>query len=149
MADKTTSSIAIAVPREAVMAVIADFDAYPEWATGVRSTEVLDQDADGRANRVRFSLDAGMIKDSYVLGYDWDGDMQVSWELAEAGSVVSEMSGAYRLADRGDTTEVRYELAVGIRIPMIGMLKRRAEKIIIDTALKGLKARAEATVGQP
>ena len=149
MADKTTSSIAIAVPREAVMAVIADFDAYPEWATGVRSTEVLDQDADGRANRVRFSLDAGMIKDNYVLGYDWDGDVQVSWDLAEAGSVISEMSGAYRLADRGDTTEVRYELAVGIRIPMIGMLKRRAEKMIIDTALKGLKSRAEATVGQP
>ena len=149
MADKTTSSIAIAVPREAVMAVIADFDAYPQWATGVRSTEVLDQDADGRANRVRFSLDAGMIKDDYVLGYDWDGDVQVSWDLAEAGSVISEMSGAYRLADRGDATEVRYELAVGIRIPMIGMLKRRAEKMIIDTALKGLKSRAEATVGQP
>ena len=149
MADKTTSSIAIAVPREAVMAVIAGFDAYPEWATGVRSTEVLDRNADGRANRVRFSLDAGMIKDSYVLGYDWDGDAQVSWELAQAGSVVSEMSGAYRLADRGGTTEVRYELAVGIRIPMIGMFKRRAEKMIIDTALKGLKSRAEATVGQP
>jgi carbon monoxide dehydrogenase subunit G len=148
MADKTTSSIAIPVPREAVMAVIADFDAYPEWATGVRSTEVLDRNGDGRANRVRFRLDAGMIKDSYVLGYDWDGDAQVSWELAEAGSVVSEMSGAYRLADQGDATEVRYELAVGIRIPMIGMLKRRAEKTIIDTALKGLKSRAETTVGQ-
>jgi carbon monoxide dehydrogenase subunit G len=149
MADKTTSSIAIAVPREAVMAVIADFDAYPEWATGVRSTEVLAEEPDGRAKQVRFSLDAGMIKDSYVLGYDWDGDAQVSWELAETGSVISEMSGAYRLTDDGSMTEVRYELAVGIRIPMIGMFKRRAEKVIIDTALKGLKSRAEATVGQP
>ena len=149
MADKTTSSIAIAVPREAVMAVIAEFGAYPEWATVVRSTEVLDWNAYGRANRVRFNLDAGMIKDSYVLGYDWDGDAQVSWELAQAGSVVSEMSGAYRLADQGSTTQVRYELAVGIRIPMIGMFKRRAEKMIIDTALKGLKSRAETTVGQP
>ena len=90
-----------------------------------------------------------MIKDSYVLGYDWDGDTQVSWELAETGSVISEMSGAYRLTDDGTCTEVRYELAVGIRIPMIGMLKRQAEKVIIDTALKGLKSRAETTVGQP
>ncbi len=149
MADKTTSSIAIAVPREAVMTVIADFDAYPQWATGVRSTEVLAREPDGRANRVRFQLDAGMIRDSYVLGYDWDGDAQVSWELAEAGSVVSEMSGAYRLADQDGMTEVRYELAVGIRIPMIGMLKRRAEKMIIDAALKGLKSRAETTARQP
>jgi hypothetical protein len=44
---------------------------------------------------------------------------------------------------------VTYELAVAVRVPMPGMLKRRAEKIIIDTALKGLKTRAEgmAAVG--
>src|SRR6266540_1978379 len=35
MADRTTSGTAIAVPRASVMAVIADFAAYPEWATGV------------------------------------------------------------------------------------------------------------------
>ncbi|HEY7144671.1 MAG TPA: SRPBCC family protein [Streptosporangiaceae bacterium] len=149
MADKTTSSIVIGVPAQDVMAVIADFAAYPDWATGVRSAAVLDSGGDGRASQVRFQLDAGLIKDSYVLGYEWDGDARVSWELAEAGSVISEMSGAYRLTDQGSGTEVRYELAVGIRIPMIGMLKRKAEKMIIDTALKGLKSRAEASVGQP
>jgi hypothetical protein len=142
MADRTTSSIVIAMPRKDVMAVIADFAAYPQWATGVRGAEVLSS-ADGRAERVRFALDAGMIKDSYVLGYDWDGDASVRWDLAEPGSVISEMSGGYELADRGDRTEVTYELAVGIRVPMPGMLKRRAEKTIIDTALKGLKSRAE------
>jgi hypothetical protein len=143
MADRTTSSIVIEMPRKDVMAVIADFGAYPEWATGVRSAEVLSLDDDGRAGTVRFTLDAGVIRDSYVLGYDWDGDAWVRWNLAEAGSMISEMSGGYELADRQDGTEVTYELAVGIRVPMIGMLKRRAERAIIDTALKGLKSRAE------
>jgi ribosome-associated toxin RatA of RatAB toxin-antitoxin module len=149
MTDKTTSSIAIAAPRHDVMAVVADFGAYPQWATGVRAADVLTSDPDGRASRVRFQFDAGIIKDNYVLHYDWDGDAQVSWELDEAGAVISEMSGSYQLADEGHSTQVRYELAVGIRVPMIGMLKRRAEKMIIDAALKGLKSRAEATVGQP
>jgi Polyketide cyclase / dehydrase and lipid transport len=143
MADKTTSSIVIKVPRKDVMAVIADFAAYPEWATGVRRAEVLSLDA-GRASAVRFTLDAGVIKDSYVLGYDWDDDTGVRWNLTEAGSVVSEMNGGYELAERGDETEVTYDLTVGIKVPMPGLLKRRAEKTIIDTALKGLKSRAEA-----
>jgi hypothetical protein len=143
MADKTTSSIVIRVPRKDVMAVIADFAAYPEWATGVRRAEVLSLD-DERASAVRFTLDAGVIKDSYVLGYDWDDDARVRWNLTEAGSVVSEMSGGYELAERGDETEVTYDLTVGIKVPMPGLLKRRAEKTIIDTALKGLKSRAEA-----
>jgi hypothetical protein len=143
MADKTTSSIVIRVPRKDVMAVIADFAAYPEWATGVRGAEVLSLDS-GRASAVRFTLDAGVIKDRYVLGYDWDDDARVRWDLTEAGSVVSEMSGGYQLAERGDETEVTYDLTVGIKVPMPGLLKRRAEKTIIDTALKGLKSRAEA-----
>jgi hypothetical protein len=146
MADRTSSSIVTSAPGAAVMGVIADFPAYPDWATGVRSAEVLDAGPDGRPARVRFVLDAGLIKDSYVLSYTWDGDSAVRWELAEAGTMVTEMSGAYLLADDGAGTRVSYELAVGTRMPMIGMLKRRAEKTIIDTALKGLKRRTEGLV---
>lgn len=143
MADRTTSSIAIGVPRADVMAVIADFAAYPQWATGVRGADVLTRGADGRPATVRFTLDAGIIKDTYVLGYEWDDDAHVRWGLAEAGSMVTEMTGGYHLAERDGGTEVTYELAVGTRMPMIGMIRRRAEKAIIDTALKGLRTRAE------
>lgn len=131
-----------------IMAVIADFGAYPQWASGVRAAEILATQPDGRADRVRFTIDAGVIRDSYVLSYDWRGDEQVRWELAERGATVSEMSGAYRLEDAASGTKVTYELAVGLAIPMIGMLKRRAEKTIIDTALKGLRGRVEQTVGE-
>ena len=66
------------------MGVIADFGTYPQWATGVRSAEVVEAGADGRASEVRFVLDAGIIKDSYVLAYRWDGAAAVRWDLAEA-----------------------------------------------------------------
>jgi Polyketide cyclase / dehydrase and lipid transport len=144
MADRTSASITGAAAPSTVMAAIADFESYPDWATGVRSAEVLSTTSDDRPLRVRFGLDAGMIRDSYVLAYEWDGDAAVRWHLAEPGSMVTEMSGAYVLADDGPGTKVSYELAVGTRVPMIGMLKRRAEKMIIETALKGLKSRAES-----
>jgi Polyketide cyclase / dehydrase and lipid transport len=148
MADKTSSTMTIEAARPVIMAVIADFSAYPQWASGVRSAEILETGQDGRAERVRFTIDAGVIKDSYVLGYTWQGDEHVRWDLVERGSAVSEMSGAYRLDQAGDATKVTYELAVGLAIPMIGMLKRRAEKTIIDTALKGLKSRVQQSAGE-
>jgi hypothetical protein len=147
MADRTSSAIAVAADRASVMAVIADFGAYPEWATGVRGTEVLEAARDGRPRRVRFRVDAGVIRDSYVLAYEWDGDAAVRWQLAEAGSMVTDMSGAYLLTDDGGSTRVSYELAVGTRVPMLGLMKRRAEKTIIDTALRGLKSRVETGPG--
>jgi hypothetical protein len=148
MADKTSSTMTIEAPRPVIMAVIADFDAYPKWASGVRAADVVQAGPDGLAERVRFTIDAGVIKDSYVLGYTWNGDDGVRWELAERGTAISEMSGAYLLADAGGATKVTYELAVGLAIPMIGLLKRRAEKTIIDTALKGLRTRVEQAVGE-
>jgi hypothetical protein len=147
MADRTTSSISIAASGPDVMVVIADFAAYPQWATAVRSAEVAARGTDGRPSLVRFSLDAGMIKDSYGLSYRWD-DSGVYWDLAEPGSVISAMTGGYSLADDSRGTEVTYELSVDLRLPLLGMLKRKAEKVIIDTALKGLKARVEGLRAQ-
>ena len=142
MAEQTTSSIVIDAAPAAVMGVIADFEAYPSWAQGVKKAEPVD--AGKRPEQVYFELDASPIKDAYTLAYDWDGDHGVSWSLVE-GKMLKAMDGAYVLADRGDgTTEVTYRLAVDISVPMIGMLKRKAEKVIIDTALKGLKKRVES-----
>ena len=142
MAEQTTSSIVIDAAPASVMGVIADFEAYPSWAQGVKKAEPVD--AGKRPEQVYFELDASPIKDAYTLAYDWDGDDGVSWSLVE-GKMLKAMDGAYLLEDRGDgSTEVTYRLAVDISIPMIGMLKRKAEKVIIDTALKGLKKRVES-----
>ena len=55
------------------------------------------------------------------------------------------LDGAYLLRDVGNgSTEVTYRLSLDVSIPLIGMLKRKGEKILIDTALKGLKKRVES-----
>jgi len=143
MAEQTTSSIVIDAPAAEVMAVIADFPAYPEWAQGMKHAQVVEEGADGRADKVHFELEATPIKDSYTLSYDWKGDASVTWELVE-GKMLKAMHGAYVLRAAGAGTEVTYRLAVDLSIPMIGMLRRKAEKVIIDTALKGLKKRVES-----
>ena len=63
-------------------------------------------------------------------------------------TVLKAMNGSYALEGLGsDSTRVTYQLMVDLKIPMIGMLKRKAEKVIVDTALKELKKRAEAGRG--
>ncbi|BDZ57760.1 ribosome-associated toxin RatA of RatAB toxin-antitoxin module [Barrientosiimonas humi] len=148
MADSTQSSITIDAAPETVLDIIADFDAYPEWAGQVKRATVVSEDADGWAEQVEFELDAGVVKDTYTLGYDWDVDEDgtgtVSWTLVKA-NLLRALDGAYTLQSTGGgSTKVDYQLAVEVTIPMIGALRRKAEKMIIDTALKELKKRAEA-----
>ena len=143
---RTSSDILIEATPAEIMAVIGDFPAYPEWATGMRSADVTEDGADGRALRVRFVLDATPIRDEYELSYVWDGDHQVSWSLVPGtGSMLKAMDGTYILdAVDADSTRVTYQLSVDVSIPLLGMLKRKAEKVIIDTALKGLKKRVDS-----
>jgi uncharacterized membrane protein len=143
MADQSTQSIAVDAPAGDVMAVIADFPSYPEWVAAAKRVEVLETGADGRARRVRFVLDAGSVKDDYVLEYDWSGDRAVSWTLVES-QLMKRQDGSYTLSERDGRTEVTYRITIDTKIPLLGMMKRKAEKVILDTALKELKKRVES-----
>jgi ribosome-associated toxin RatA of RatAB toxin-antitoxin module len=143
MADQSTQSIVMNAAPEQIMAVIADFPTYPEWVGAVKAVEVLEEYGDGQAKQVRFVLDAGVIKDEYVLEYEWTGDEKVVWNLVR-GQMQKSQHGEYVLKPQGDTTQVTYTLAVELNIPMLGLFKRKAEKVIMDTALKELKRRVES-----
>jgi uncharacterized membrane protein len=142
MADQSTQSITVEAPAAEVMAVIADFPAYPEWVAAAKKVEVLEEGPDGRAKQVHFVLDAGAVKDDYVLDYTWDGDRKVSWNLVK-GQMQKRQEGSYTLEESDGRTEVTYRITIDLSIPMLGMIKRKAEKVILDTALKELKKRVE------
>jgi Polyketide cyclase / dehydrase and lipid transport len=145
MAEESTQSIIIAADPGAIMAVIADFAQYPEWTGSVKEASIVDYYPDGRARRVAFRLDAGVVRDSYELDYVWSDDVRVDWTLA-SGQMMKAQRGCYALEPQADgTTLVSYTLAVDLAIPMLGLLKRKAERIILDTALKQLKRRVETT----
>ena len=141
--DVTESRIQVAAPPAAVLAVVADVEAYREWNAEVRAVEVLSRDPEGRPARVRFVLDANPIKDTYVLAYDW-AEAGVRWCLHE-GQLLSALDGSYELRAQADgSTDVTYRLALDLKIPMIGLLKRKGEKVLIERALQGLKRRVES-----
>ncbi|HEY0358508.1 MAG TPA: SRPBCC family protein [Mycobacteriales bacterium] len=145
MADSSTQSITVNAPAREVAAVVTDFESYPDWAGAVKTVEILQSYPDGNASQVRFVVDAGVVRDDYVLEYAYAEDLsRIEWHLVR-GETQKSQHGSYDLADNGDgTTTVTYTLAVELSIPMLGMFKRKAEKVIMDTALKELKKRAEA-----
>ncbi|MHA3704506.1 SRPBCC family protein [Jatrophihabitans sp. YIM 134969] len=147
MPERSRQSISIAADPASIMAVIADFEDYPQWAKQVKNAEITKPGSardGGRPQRVKMTVDAGVFKDTYELEYTWSGDESVSWTLVQ-GEMQKSQDGTYTLTPAGDVTEVTYELTVDLSIPMLGMLKRKAEKVIMDTALKELKKRVEST----
>jgi ribosome-associated toxin RatA of RatAB toxin-antitoxin module len=142
VADQASSSITIDAAPEAVLEVIRDVESYPEWTGGISKAVVHEPGADGPA-KVTFSMSQSGLSDEYTLLYDWKAD-GVAWTLAEPTKLQKSQKGSYQLTADGDRTQVTYLLTMDIKVPMIGLMKRKAEKMIIDSALKELKKRVES-----
>lgn len=143
MADKTAQTIHIDADPRTVMDVIADIASYPDWVSEYTEAEILEADAEGYPMVARLVLDAAVLRDTMVLKYDWPTDRKsVRWSLVSSG-LLKALEGAYMLTPKGSGTDVTYELSVDLMIPMIGLLKRKAERRLTDTALKDLKKRVE------
>jgi ribosome-associated toxin RatA of RatAB toxin-antitoxin module len=144
MSEATESTIRIEAPVADVVAVVSDLTKYPEWSTSIKRVEVLESDSEGRPVKVTMMVDAGPMRDSVTLQYDWSlAPAQLSWTLLEA-EMLTAMDGTYTISESDeDSTEVSYRLAVDVAMPMLAMLKRKAEKAVVDVSLKELKKRVE------
>jgi hypothetical protein len=145
MSDSSSSTISIDAPIAFVTEALFALEKYPEWSTSIKSAEAIARDDQGRITKVKMSIDAGMMKDRVILDYDWSGaPTQLSFSLDDA-DLLTGMDGSYTIKSIDeDTTEVTYELAVSLSMPIPAMMRQKAEKATIDAALAQLKATLEA-----
>lgn len=126
-------------------ALIADVEQYPEWARDLKDVTVEERDDQGRPSTVTFRVAAMGRSATYTLAYDHSAaPAAISWTLV-SGDIVRRLDGSYRFDEVDDEghTEVTYDLAVELAVPLPGFVKRRAEGRIMHAALDDLQARLE------
>ena len=143
MAEHAEGAVEVAATPAEVMAVIADFDAYPDWVGGLEEVRVLARDRRGRGTRVAFRLRTPVGNADYTLAYRYaPRDAGVSWTYVEG--TLQDLSGSYDLEPTGDgATRVTYKLDVELGMPLPGLVKRQAARQIVRSALGDLKRRVE------
>lgn len=144
MAEHAEGSTEVFASPAEVMAVVADFDAYPDWVGNLEEVEVLARDRRGRGTRVAFRLRTPMGDQAYTLAYDYQPrDAGVTWTYVEG--TLDDLAGSYTLEPTADgTTQVTYRLEVALGVPLPGLVKRQAAKQIVRSALSDLKRRVES-----
>ncbi len=145
MSELSSSTITIDAPIADVQGALFALDQYPNWSSAIKASEVVARDEQGRATKVKMTIDAGMMKDRVILDYDWSqAPAQLSFSLDDA-DLLTGMDGSYSIkAIDEDTTQVTYELGVSLSMPIPAMMRQKAEKTTIDQALAQLKAALEA-----
>ena len=144
MAESASQSITIAASPERCFEIVTDFASYPEWARDLKEAIVRDRDSQGRPTEVEFRASALGRSTHYTLAYDYsDAPERLSWSMVK-GDIMRAIDGAYwfRPAPSGGT-DVQYDLAIELVVPLPGFVKRRAEVRILNS-VRELKTRAES-----
>jgi ribosome-associated toxin RatA of RatAB toxin-antitoxin module len=144
MSEMSSSTIIIEADLATVSATLFEIEKYPEWSGAIKKVEVLERDEQARALKAKIVIDAGALKDSVTLTYDWSqAPARLEFNLEDA-NMLTKMDGAYILKSiDSDTTSVTYELEVAISMPIPAMMIRKQEKTTIDQALAQLKSHLE------
>jgi ribosome-associated toxin RatA of RatAB toxin-antitoxin module len=144
MAEHAEGSTEVFASPAEVMAVVADFAAYPDWVGNLEEVEVLARDRRGRGTRVAFRLATPWGEQAYTLAYRYlPRDAGMSWTYVEG--TLDDLAGSYALEPAGDeATRVTYQLEVELGVPIPGFLMRQAAKQIVRSALSDLKRRVES-----
>lgn len=138
MAVSVQSVITIEAGIPEIMAVMADVETLVDWSDAHRAVEVREADEDGWPILVWERISQAGITDEMVVKYEWY-DGEVSWSLVESGAMKAQ-NARYQLTDNGDgTTHVVFDLEVDLKIKIPGMIVKKAQKGIADTATKGLR----------
>ncbi len=146
MQEQVAERTMIRATPEALFAILIDFEDYPSWSGDIKAVQVLARDDQGRGTMVTYRAAAFGRSTSLTLRYDYGGAPErLSW-VQESGDLTRCYDGSYSFeasAGGGDDTEVVYQLAVELKVPLPGFVKRRAEGRLGVKVLRELKARAE------
>jgi ribosome-associated toxin RatA of RatAB toxin-antitoxin module len=143
--ERTAERMVIGGTLARCIEVVTDVERYPEWVADLKEVHVLNRDDEGRPSVVAFRAGAFGRSTSYVLAYDYsNAPAEISW-IQKEGDLTNRLDGRYRFAPLPEgATEVVYELAVELRVPIPNFVKRRAEGHILHAAVRDLKARVES-----
>ncbi len=139
-----TQTIEIDASPEELFAIVTDLDSYPDWVDGVKAVEIHELDDNELPLRSTMTLDVAIRTVTYTLGYEYDYPNSVAWACEEGGDI-RRIDGSYTFEQEaeGEPTTVTYELTIDPGFPVPGFMLRKAQKAIMNAALKGLKAQAE------
>jgi uncharacterized membrane protein len=140
-------TVEIDAPIERCYDIAADIEGAPVWQGSLIDVEVLEHDAEGRAELVETESDAKVRKVKTRLRFSYDPPNEIRW-VQEKGELKA-LEGWWDLEDLGnDRTRATYALEVDPG-RMLGMLLRgpvvdQVRNFLLGGAAEGLKRQAES-----
>jgi hypothetical protein len=141
MAVRTSRTLVIDAPPEAIMDALADVESLLSSSPAYKRAEILDRYDDGRPHHVRLAVKVLGLLDEEILEFRWGPD----WLVWDAEPTKQQYAQHVEYTLRPDHTGTSTVVTVDITVEPDSLIPeffiKRAGKTIIDAATEGLRNR--------
>ena len=138
-----SKTVEVAASAESIMAIVADFEAYPEWNEEIKGCWILARYDDGRPSQLRLDASVQGFEGTYIQAVYYPGDNQIQ-TVMQQGDLFSKQEQLFAVVDMGSTTLLTVDLDV--EVSMKGVPAPMVKKVVndaLDHLAENLKSRAE------
>ena len=124
------------------MAIVADFESYPQWNEEIKGCWVLARYDDGRPSQLRLDTSVQGMDGTYIQAVYYPGEHQIQ-TVMQQGALFSKQEQVFAVVETGPTSLLTVDLDVEVTLPVPALMVKKIVNDALDHLADNLKTRAE------
>jgi len=137
-----SKTVEVAADAASILAIVADFEAYPQWNDGVKGLWVLARYDDGRPSQLRLDAKYEAIEDSLIQAVYYPSETQIQ-TVMQQGKLFKKQEQLVSVVDTGASSLLTVDLDVEPSLPIPAPMVKTLANNVLDYLAENLKKRAE------
>lgn len=137
-----SKTVEVDADASAIMAIVADFERYPEWSDGVTGCWVLARYDDGRPSQLRLDAAYQGFQGVYIQAVYYPGPNQIQ-TVMQQGELFKKQEQLFSVVELGASSLLTVDIDVEPSMPVPAPLVKQMLNNVLDHLADNLKQRAE------
>jgi ribosome-associated toxin RatA of RatAB toxin-antitoxin module len=137
-----SKTVEVGADAGAIMAIVADFERYPEWSDGVKGCWVLARYDDGRPSQLRLDAAYQGFEGTYIQAVYYPGPSQIQ-TVMQQGELFKKQEQLFSVVETGASSLLTVDIDVEPSLPVPAPLVKSMLNNVLDHLAENLKLRAE------
>src|SRR5271156_281377 len=137
-----SKTVEVAADAASILAIVADFESYPQWNQEIKGLWVLARYDDGRPSQLRLDAAYEAIEDTLIQAVYYPGPNQIQ-TVMQQGNLFKKQEQLFSVVEMGATSLLTVDMDVEPALPVPAPMVKKLADNVLDYLAENLKRRAE------
>jgi hypothetical protein len=138
-----SKTVEVNAEAAAILAIVADFEAYPQWNDEAKAVYILARYNDGRPSQLRIDTEIQGQQGTYIQAVYYPGPAQIQ-TVMQQGDLFSKQNQLFSVVAMGPSSLLTVDLDVETSVPGVpALMVKKLVNDALDHLAGNLKSRAE------